>query len=146
MVRALLDEGDEVFVLARRPMPFQHPRLHPLGADDTDANALQPGAFDRGVVWIHGTALEAPSQQVRGPCWHVLESAATNPARPGSQRRERFAALGNDDREVILGFVVEGNGSRWLTDEEISAGVLHALHHDLKRHVIGGVEPWSARP
>ncbi|GAA5533318.1 short-chain dehydrogenase [Deinococcus aluminii] len=154
VVHALLDEGDEVTVLARRPERLPDTRARLLALDYRDMEALdraltQSGPFDRAVVWIHGTAPEAPfvaARHVRGPYWHVLGSAVANPAKQGSRRRERFAALGNDYREIILGFVLEGNSARWLTHAEISGGVLHALHHDLKRHVIGVVEPWTLRP
>ncbi|MBI0445345.1 short-chain dehydrogenase [Deinococcus sp. DB0503] len=154
VVRALLDAGDEVTVLARRPERLADPRAHLLALDYRDTAALeqalaQAGPVDRAVVWIHGTAPEAPAVVVRhvhGPYWHVLGSAVANPAKPHSRRREQFAALGNDYREIILGFVLEGDNSRWLTHAEISGGVLHALRHDLKRHVIGVVEPWARRP
>ncbi|NUN53550.1 MAG: hypothetical protein HUU06_12290 [Planctomycetaceae bacterium] len=47
---------------------------------------------------------------------------------------------------MILGFVREGDRSRWLTDAEIAAGVLGAIAADRPRTVVGVVEPWSARP
>ncbi|GAA5512637.1 hypothetical protein Dcar01_01354 [Deinococcus carri] len=154
VVRALLEEGDEVTVLARRPERLQDTRAHLLPLDYRDTEALeralaQAGPFDRAVVWIHGTAPEAPfvvARHVRGPYWHLLGSAAANPARMGSRRRERFAALHHDYRELILGFVLAGESSRWLTHEEISGGVLHALRHHLNRQVIGVVDPWERRP
>ncbi|NLG69565.1 MAG: hypothetical protein GX496_08420 [Firmicutes bacterium] len=49
-------------------------------------------------------------------------------------------------REVILGFVVEPSGSRWLTHDGISPGVLEAIDRDAPRWIVGTVEPWSARP
>ena len=36
--------------------------------------------------------------------------------------------------------------SRWLTDEEISSGVLKAIEEDKERFVIGVTEPWSKKP
>ena len=49
-------------------------------------------------------------------------------------------------RRVILGFVVEGGKSRWLTHEEISGGVIEAVQKDAERYIVGTVEPWSMRP
>lgn len=48
---------------------------------------------------------------------------------------------------VILGFVLlPGGQSRWLTNSEISQGVLDAIAAEAKRHIVGTVEPWSRRP
>lgn len=49
-------------------------------------------------------------------------------------------------RKIILGFIVEGGMSRWLTDAEISAGVIDALRNDRHDAVIGTLEPWEGRP
>lgn len=48
--------------------------------------------------------------------------------------------------QVILGFVRQGNRSRWLTDAEISAGVIAALQSDQRDSIVGIVEPWPLRP
>ncbi|MFC4409694.1 hypothetical protein ACFOZY_04505 [Chungangia koreensis] len=49
-------------------------------------------------------------------------------------------------RKVYLGFILSGNSSRWLTNEEISNGVLHAVQHDLVSSVVGTIEPYEKRP
>ena len=49
-------------------------------------------------------------------------------------------------RQVILGFVIEGGRSRWLTHAEISGGVLDAVRNDRLFSIVGTVEPWSLRP
>jgi hypothetical protein len=49
-------------------------------------------------------------------------------------------------RQVILGFQVENGRARWLTDDEISGGVLRAVRMDAIFSVIGQVDPWTARP
>ena len=102
------------------------------------------------VAWIRSDAPEAAlaaARRTAGPFFHVLGSAAADPARPDPGRRARFEALpGLAYREVILGFVSEGGRSRWLTDEEISRGVLEAVAAGRPRAVVGVVEPWSARP
>jgi len=48
--------------------------------------------------------------------------------------------------QVQLGFVVDGERSRWLTHSEISGGVIEAVRGGLRRHVVGALEPWSRRP
>jgi len=49
-------------------------------------------------------------------------------------------------RQVILGFVADGNGSRWLMNDEISGGVIEAIRCDRERSVVGTLEPWEKRP
>ena len=49
-------------------------------------------------------------------------------------------------RQVILGFKREPPSSRWLTNDEISDGVLDAVSARQQSHVIGIVDPWSERP
>lgn len=49
-------------------------------------------------------------------------------------------------RQVILGFVIVDDGSRWLTHEEISGGVIEAMQSDRGRSVVGAMEPWEERP
>jgi hypothetical protein len=49
-------------------------------------------------------------------------------------------------REVYLGFVLEGNHSRWLTHEEISQGVIRSLIEDQKKAIVGTLEPYEKRP
>ena len=62
-----------------------------------------------------------------------------NPAGPASVAGVRY-------RRVVLGFVVEGTRSRWLTDDEISAGVVRALESGEDRTLVGVLEPRAMRP
>jgi hypothetical protein len=48
--------------------------------------------------------------------------------------------------EVFLGYIIEGDESRWLTHEEISLGVIAALVKEKKRSIIGQIEPYGKRP
>lgn len=107
------------------------------------------------MVWIHGTAPAAPLAVARlvgepdrpGRYFHVLGSASADPSRPDPERLAAFQALRNIRyREIILGFVIEGGVSRWLSHAEISAGVLAAVDADQPRTIIGTVEPWHRRP
>jgi len=133
--------------------------VHPVRADWRDAAAFAAaldgavsarGPFSLAVAWIHSDAPDAPleaARRVRGPFFHVLGSAAADPSAPDPGRRALFEGIpGLTYHEVILGFVVEGSGSRWLTDAEITRGVLESVAAARPRFVVGTVEPWSARP
>ena len=48
--------------------------------------------------------------------------------------------------QIVLGFKREACSSRWLTDEEISAGVLDAVSEKQPSYVVGTVTPWDERP
>ncbi|MGA8276843.1 MAG: hypothetical protein WB784_01410 [Rhodanobacteraceae bacterium] len=49
-------------------------------------------------------------------------------------------------RQIILGFHVDGDGSRWLRDSEISSGVIAAIDEPKGTTIVGAVSPWSAHP
>ena len=48
--------------------------------------------------------------------------------------------------KVFLGFVVEGESSRWLTNDEISNGVIQQITSAKDERVVGQLIPYSARP
>jgi NAD(P)-dependent dehydrogenase (short-subunit alcohol dehydrogenase family) len=137
--------------------------IHPIQADYTDLAALEAalrdairrrGPLSRAVCWVHGD--DAPALPLTaglaahpGGCdlLHVLGSAAADPTRLGAPLADRLRALpGLRYRRAILGFVPRPQGARWLTDAEIAAGVLDAVHNEQDTTVIGAVHPWSARP
>lgn len=138
--------------------------VHPVTVDYHDTAALDRalaaacdrwGAIELAVVWIHRTAPAAPmvvARWVGGPqrpgrFFHLLGSAVADPSRPDPQRRAAYEALPHlVYREVILGFVTEGHRSRWLTHQEIAAGVVAAIDADQPRFIVGTVEPWDRRP
>ena len=49
-------------------------------------------------------------------------------------------------RSIILGYVIEDGTSRWLTNTEISAGVIASIDSGKERSIVGTVDPWSERP
>jgi NAD(P)-dependent dehydrogenase (short-subunit alcohol dehydrogenase family) len=137
--------------------------IHPIQADYTDLAALEAalrdairrrGPLSRAVCWVHGD--DAPALTLTaglaahpGGCdlLHVLGSAAADPTRLGAPLADRLRALpGLRYRRAILGFCPQPQGARWLTDAEIAAGVLDAVHNEQDTTVIGAVHPWSARP
>ena len=148
--------------------------INPLQLDYTDsANLLENintsieryGDISLVVSWIHSTAPKAPfliakeinkyDKEFR--FFEILGSAYGNPANKSKRKRdsgiEEGSPLEDFDklesvkyREIILGFVVEGSGSRWLTNDEISNGVIKAVETDTESSVIGTVEPWDKKP
>ena len=110
------------------------------------------GPIDLVLAWIHEdeprVALSV-ARKVGGPARfvHVLGSAAGSPEDPAGSTRKHFLDLPEVDyQQVILGFHLDDGRSRWLQDDEISAGVTSALEGSCKRLVVGTVTPWSARP
>lgn len=137
--------------------------IHPIPVDVQDAEALATslrvamtmyGPIELVLQWISPNDSLDIAKMVGSPekpCeyFHVLGSSAADPARADAnrERRARFDALSNIRyHEVILGFITEPSGSRWLTHEGICQGVLRAIDQKLPRFVVGTVEPWSARP
>lgn len=150
----LKDLGHEVYALARSNH-HHYPGVHPILVNYKDLlrleEALEPHEpFDMAVVWIHSDAPQAPfvvAKFVDGPYYHLLSSQAAQPGElVNAKRRLHFEGVGTDYREIILGFVAEQWGSRWLEDEEVAEGVLQAIQQNAKQFVVGTVRPWSARP
>lgn len=103
--------------LARRPAPdLMISWIHRNGLWClTEFEALlAPGARS---IRVHGSATGDPAGGVR-----------TDPAPPAGVRRQ----------DVVLGWVDEPGGRRWLTDEEISAGVIEALERPERRAAVVG--------
>lgn len=111
------------------------------------------GPIQLAVCWIHSSAPEA-LQTVAAelgrsgePCrlFHVRGSAAADPTRLPRPALDELPPTVSY-RQVILGFQIEGNRSRWLTHREISQGVLQAIEDDAEYRAVGVVRPWEMRP
>lgn len=164
LARALLDHGDTVSVLARNEARIRAiaPSIHPLICDYNDADAVKAalgadraahGSPDLLIAWIHGRAPElrrrlAEAVAPGGLFVQVLGSAHGDPTRPDRLDAMKRAADGLPVtyQAVVLGFMVEAGGSRWLTNAEISAGVFSALKSGSSPASVGTLRPWSARP
>jgi hypothetical protein len=118
------------------------------------AIADRHGRPERIFCWVHDEAAPGVSlrvaEYVTGTFWHILGSAAADPADPSrlSHWRARFRERkpGLDYRQIVLGFMLEGGRSRWLTNMEISDGVYTAAESTDTLSVIGTTDPWSRRP
>lgn len=166
MVEALAREGGRLSLLSRRASQAARPGVAGFDADYTDEAAFAAalgqalaasGPVDLAVAWFHTLKIAAPrclAEAVGGPAgpgrlFQVLGSAMGDPEHPGRLARAASVAADLPNcrlRQVLLGFRLEEQGSRWNTEAEISAGVLAAIHADLVLSTVGTLEPWSARP
>jgi hypothetical protein len=165
-VRGLVARGWRVSVLARRASAFAMRQPGVVGLDcnynDTDALVATlnrardgEGAIDLAIGWFH-TLGPAPMLATRTGClgasgrfFHVLGNAMSDPDHPDRLKLAARAADGAVHclyRQIVLGFELEGDGARWLTNDEISAGVLQAIDDDAVASAIGVTRPWSVRP
>jgi hypothetical protein len=161
LCEALAGDGGRLSLLARRSSGWRGAparafdcdyRDEAAFADAVDAALAANGPVDLAVAWIHDARLPANRilAERLGPArlFQVLGSATADPARPDRLQVAAAAAQGLDCqmRQVVLGFQVEAGQSRWLSDDEISRGVLAAIRRDEPYCVVGVVEPWGARP
>jgi NAD(P)-dependent dehydrogenase (short-subunit alcohol dehydrogenase family) len=133
-------------------------RISPIAIDYCNSQALaealegaaaRHGRPDCTVCWAHDDEVVLQvSDHVAGDFWHVLSSAAADPARPEILEcwRERFCPGELNYRQVVLGFHDEAASSRWLSDAEISDGVWQAMQGGEALAIVGTVSPWSRRP
>jgi hypothetical protein len=105
------------------------------------------------VAWLHdddlGIEVARCCSSVSTQCdfFQIRGSSAAAPHEDASSFAQPFEALpGINFHQVILGFKRIPTGSRWLTNAEISAGVLQAVNEAAPLSIVGVVEPWSAAP
>lgn len=158
--RALLEISDKVSVMARdeRRIRAIAPAIHSVLCDykDEAAVAAALAALDRPdliVAWIHGrhrALRRALTERTKpaGRFMQVLGSAHGDPSHPERLAEMAQAAEGLPIayQAVVLGFVVDKDHSRWLTNDEISSGVFAAVQSAAPLSIVGTVEPWTARP
>lgn len=107
------------------------------------------GSIELAVAWIHSngenvipTLKNAIPHSVSWGLFHVNGSSANL-----VEIKEKISVLPNMEYyQIQLGFIVENNHSRWLTHEEISAGVIEAIRKKKSVHLVGTLEPWNKRP
>ncbi len=137
LTRALADRGHVVSSVARKPRA-PGPNVVSLEVDYRDeagfGRAIETAVEERGpielaVCWIHTDAPEAP---------RLVAAALAPGARLVQVFGTRRWPLGEIPlhiayREVLLGSI----GGRWLTHEEISAGVREAIDRDRPLSIVG---------
>jgi len=105
------------------------------------------------VAWLHDEELaRAAAARVAGQenfCrfFHIRSSSAVDPAGNTPYGECTFAPVANvGHHQIILGFHITCEGSRWLTHAEIASGVLVAIGQQEDTAIVGTVSPWENRP
>lgn len=119
--------------------------------DEIKVAIKRNGAIDMVIAWIHSDAPKAIPK--------ILQEINSNQKDPfrffhikGSSHnlksiQSRIALPNNCIYHAIqLGFIVEGQTSRWLTHDEISDGIISAIKQEKEVTVIGQLEPWDMKP
>ena len=141
LVAALAERCDDVTVVARnrRALPFGAVQLvldyratRDLRQGLAEATR-ERGPIELAVCWIHTDAPEAPRVVAEGiaPGGRLVQVFGTRvwPLLPVPE--------GVEYAQVLLGSVREGGGYRWLTNDEITAGVLAAVDAGEPLAVVG---------
>lgn len=112
------------------------------------------GSWTLVVLWVHSRATGVVERvgclAARGPSpvriFEVVGSAGRlepgEVAAPMIVRSHATVAW----RRVVLGFIREPGGPRWLTHDEICRGIEEAVMADRRATIVGLVDPWSRRP
>jgi NAD(P)-dependent dehydrogenase (short-subunit alcohol dehydrogenase family) len=104
------------------------------------------------VAWVHESYRDAVLKAVapllapHAPVVEVHDSGAVQAV----QGLPDPALDGHPTQQVVLGFVRHGGGTRWLSHEEASVGVLAAVHRALDGrppsvHQVGEIDTWVMR-
>ncbi|EEL51086.1 short-chain dehydrogenase [Bacillus cereus] len=108
----------------------------------------QNGPITLVVAWIHTTAKKAlqviceeiESHSKSYSLFHILGSSALR-----AERQKTGNSL-CDYHRILLGFILQGEYSRWLTHEEIAEGVIAGMQSKQSDYMVGTLEPWGLRP
>jgi hypothetical protein len=158
----LAAQGSVVSLLARHPERVSGPGIRPVAVDYNDLPQLRAslqaaiaaaGPVSLAVLWLSNAnpgVLEAITTAVASPGvpFRLIVVRGSRAADPGRAPTPALAAVPPHCRyaEVILGWVIEAWGSRWLTHAEIAAGVIDAIETERAESVVGVVRPWAMRP
>lgn len=163
----LIDNGYHVSIIARNAERMKQllqeasseSHVTPLLVDYRNNSELikeinrtikENGDIDIVVAWIHSIAKNA--LQIIGDevskgknnweLFHVLGSSSNlDEIKKKIAAPTRYAYY-----QVQLGFTYEGARTRWLTNKEISEGVIEAIKKKKKVLIVGQIEPWENRP
>ena len=156
----LAKEGYSVSVIGRTAAKFEKLKassppdsVFPIQVDfysealytEVEKSIAERGPFDLIISWT--------------PNYRALERICEMNSQAGSFRLihvkgsrryfedEEIVIPGNCAYEkVFLGFVIEGETSRWLTNAEISNGVIQQITSIGDERIVGQLIPYSARP
>lgn len=174
VVEYLAKHGHVISIISRNASSFEdlkarlaYKRLHHITCDyhQPDILALKLeehtklyGNFDNSVCWVHGPsdikACLSIAAYTDDTVIHIVGSAIADPGTP-ELITNRFEILSREFpalnfKIAVLGFIVEifnqTQQSRWLTNDEISQGIINCLASTHALHFVGTVTPWSLRP
>ena len=110
------------------------------------------GPFDKVIAWIHAqgyhTHVDIAELTARPSLnyYQILGSMSKDPHAAPDKVAEEMRRMDMKYHQLVLGFVIEKDQSRWLTDDEICDGIKKALNDTQEESIIGTVEPWSKHP
>lgn len=111
------------------------------------------GSFDILISWMHSNGSNSLLQLIdtikkyndRTVLYHIKGSMFYDALKNSS-----FNPISTNNkliyREIFLGFKIENNSSRWLTNAEISSGVIEAVKSNKDKSIIGQIEPLDLIP
>lgn len=113
-----------------------------------EKNIKLHGNFDIIISWIHSNANNSILQLIdtlatynnKTIFYHIKGSASSTTKKRGLFNNKL------DYREILLGFKIDNNSSRWLTDVEISNGIIDAVATNKLKCIIGQIEPLNLKP
>ena len=119
---------------------------------EVTASSLKFGPIDQVVLWMHSDAQHAMNKLLErieavnmGETWELYHIKGSSASRPEKNWKPRIPE-NCQYHDIILGFKKDSEHSRWLTNAEISQGVIEAVFEKTTSKIIGTVEPWSQRP
>ncbi len=161
--RWLEQQGYHVSIVGRnedrlnQTVQVQPDHFTKIAVDYTNSNDLAKelartidtnGPIDLAVAWIHSTAPVAlqiihDAIALSSPKWSLfhVKGSTRSISKEKPLESENMAY-----HQILLGFVLEGYSSRWLTHQEIASGVIEAIQAKQDEFVIGTLEPWKKRP
>lgn len=155
----LVKEGYHVSVIGRTKgkmkKVLKYKNVSPLYLDYSDPKALKSaiketieenGTVDLVVAWIHSHAKHAlhdaisivTEYQKKVDLYHVVGSVTDLE----KAKNEIIVPKNSVYYQVQLGAVKTNHSSRWLTNEEISKGVVEAVKNQHKTYIVGTVTDW----
>jgi hypothetical protein len=119
--------------------------------DEIERHLAQTGPPDLVLAWIHQDhlALRLADRLSRSGhplhFYHVIGSSGPDPSQIAQALLARIEEIHHlHYHQVILGAVKTNWGTRWLTNQEISAGVLEAIEQQQPQFVVGTLDRWHS--
>jgi NAD(P)-dependent dehydrogenase (short-subunit alcohol dehydrogenase family) len=159
----LVHEGYHVSIIGRCPIKHQHVKekvsdpesITSIAVDYTNLSELKlqvektlkdNGPISTLISWSHSldslqAIVEILSNQQKP--WELLHVKGS---RKYFQNDVLDIPANCQSKSVYLGFVLEGDHSRWLNHCEICNGIIESLQKQTHSSIIGVVEPYSRRP